>query len=431
MTANALTNRQRTLTRTLTLWVVLLLLSLGAQRTAQAQPTDALQAMLKRVSVRLYDDKPVTDGQLNTIIQAGWNAKTVDSSRPFEFMVIRDRQTLEQLAGATKFAKWMTKAPAAIAVITRRDESPKHHVENGIQAVTNMYYAAQQLGLGTCFVGTAKRWELRKILGLTGSKWKGRHLLTLLPVGVPKSGKNFKSPARVPLKETVFEGRVGQPASSLDKARPAKQSGTSMAALLQGPQQEITAFNGWGVSKRKLRTALDGMRAAQSSKNRQPWRVVLLRDPAAKRELAKATGDPLLAKAPVVAVLATSLKPPPRRFGSQEQKDPHNNVRPGTRLTRHFIRRHDPSFALANLRLGLESQGLGAKVVMLNSRAGDVARQVLSSGRRPIGKRNLHMLAAIGIGHVKKGGSRTLRAGKLPQSRVFKHTPRAVRGASR
>ncbi len=152
--------------------------------------------------------------------------------------------------------------------------------------------------------------------------------------------------------------------------------------------------------------------------------MVLVRDQATKDRLAQASGDKLLAKAPVVAVLASSLKAPPVRFGTQEQHDPHNTVKKGARLTRFFIKRHDPSFALANLRLGIEAQGLGARVVMLNRAAGDVARTVLSSGKRPIGRRNLHMLAAVGIGHVAPGKLQMQRKPALPSARVHLYRPR-------
>lgn len=395
------------------LWIVGLWALLAIP--ARADQLGALESILKRASVRLYDDRPVSGAQLKRIVKAGWNAATVDGTRPFEFVVIRDRGTLEQLAGATKFAKWMPGAPAAIAVVTRRDLS-RHHVENGIQAVTNMYHAAQEQGLGTCFVGTAKRSEMKKILGLTGKRWKGRHLLTVLPIGHPKTGKEFKSPARVPLAETVFDGRFGQPTDALRGSRVIKSSTRKMADFLGGEQREVLQFSKTRVGKDRLRTALEMMRAAPSSKNRQPWRVVLVRDAATKQEIASAAKDPVLAQAPVVAVLATSLKPPPVRFGTQEQHDPHNNVKAGARLTRYFIRRHDPSFALANLRMGVESLGLGARVVMLNRPAQDVARTRLSTGR-PIGLRNMHMLAAVGIGHVQK--SQTRQTPRLPRNRVL------------
>ena len=229
-------------------------------------------------------------------------------------------------------------------------------------------------------------------------------------------------PSRVPLAETVSDGRFGLPLKSLEGSRVIKDSKLSMGALLDGSQKEVTAFSKVRVGKNRLRTALESMRVAQSSKNRQPWRVVLVRDEATKQQIAKASNDKLLAQAPVIAVLATSLKPPPVRFGTQEQHDPHNTVKKGARLTRHFIRKHDPAFALANLRMGLQSVGLGARVTMLDAAAENVARHVLSKSSRPIGLRNMHIMAAVGIGHVKSARSASIRP--LPRHRVTRHRRR-------
>lgn len=381
--------------------------------SARAEELDALQALLTRTSVRVFDgQKPVSDAQLSKVIEAGWNTRTLDGSRPFEFITIRDKATLAKLAGATKFAKWLAKAPAAIAVVVRTDESPRLYRENGSLAVLNMYYKAQELGLGTVYQGTASRTGMKKILGIGDN----RHLLSVIPVGVPKDGKKPVSPARAALEQTVWQNTIGGKLTAFDGSSPKTSVGSQLGSFLGNTYQQVERYAAKDVDKNTLRTAFEAMRAAPSSKNRQPWRWVLVTDKATKARIAKAAKDRTLADAPVVAVLAGATKPPPARFGSQLKNDPHNKVAPGTKLT-HFFLQHDISLALGNLRLGLESQGLGARVAALNVKGESKVRAALSVGR-PVSKTRMHMFAAVGIGYAAKTSTQTIAP--MPGKRVHR-----------
>ena len=75
------------------------------------------------------------------------------------------------------------------------------------------------------------------------------------------------------------------------------------------------------------------------------------------------------------------------------------------------------SCALTNLRIGLESQGVGARVAMFNRRGESKARALLSRGR-PITSKKMRMFAAVGIGYASKSVTRRLPT--LPARRVSK-----------
>jgi nitroreductase len=380
---------------------------------ARADSLDALEAILKRTSVRVFDpNRAVSDAELRKIMEAGWGAPTLDGSRPFEFIQIRDRKTLEALAGETSYAKWLAKAPAAIAVVVRTKESPRLYRENGAAAVMNMYYKAQELGLGVTFQGTANREAMKRTLGLADNL----HLLTVLPVGAPMPGKTFKSPPRVELSQTVSQEKLGQAATLLQGTQVATRGVVSLGELLSHPT-DATGFTARALEGDKLRTALETMRVAPSSKNRQPWRWVLVQDPATKQRLAKAAKDRTLADAPVIAVLAGSNGPPPPVFGSQVRSDPHNKVaKTGNKLI-HYFMPHDLGCALANLRLGVEAQGLGVRVAAFNASGESKARSLISP-QDPISKHRMRVFAAVGIGYASGKTARV--APKLPTARVHR-----------
>ena len=72
--------------------VVLILLLIGTGIVAQELP-DALSA----ATIRNYENKPVSERDLNMILKAGMNAPSARGSRLWEYIVIRDREMLEKI----------------------------------------------------------------------------------------------------------------------------------------------------------------------------------------------------------------------------------------------------------------------------------------------------------------------------------------------
>ena len=373
---------------------------------ASATPSmDAMEAMLQRVSVRKFDQQhKVTDGDLRKIMQAGHQTQTLDGSAPFEFIQIRDKKVLAGIVGKSKFAGWMTKAPAAIAVVVRTKESPSLYKENGAVAWLNMAYKAQSMGLGTCFLGTANRQAMKSILGLG----KNQHLVTVMPVGAPAGGfGKLASPKRYPVEWTVSQGRFGGQLKMLGKALPSSRTGKPMSSFLGDKQTRAEAFSSKAVEPAKLATALEAMRHAPSSKNKQHWRWVMVTDKATKEKVARISKDRTLANAPVVAVLA----------GSQDSR-PFVNPRGWAkkRQSPYFIN-HGAVMAMRNLQIGAESQGLGVRIKALNHKGDSKMRALMGQGKALSGKR-VRFIAAVGMGYASK--TTTRRAAPLPGGRIHK-----------
>ena len=140
---------------------------------------DALEAIRKRRSVRAYTGAPIPREDLLTIVDAGRLAATGSNRQPWEFIVVTDRDLIDQLTVA---AEWMDKAGAIIAVVM--DESSRWWLEDGSAAIENMLLAGTALGYGSCWLeGWTLRLEddLKAILDVPAEK----RLLTLIPFGVP------------------------------------------------------------------------------------------------------------------------------------------------------------------------------------------------------------------------------------------------------
>ena len=140
---------------------------------------DALEAIRKRRSVRQYTGDPIPREDLEKIVDAGRLAATGSNRQPWDFVVVTDREMIDQLKVA---AGWMDKAGAIVAVVM--DPSSRWWLEDGAAAVENMLIASTALGYGSCWLEgytLPREEEFKKLLGSPDKK----RLLTLVPIGVP------------------------------------------------------------------------------------------------------------------------------------------------------------------------------------------------------------------------------------------------------
>jgi nitroreductase len=140
---------------------------------------DALEAIRKRRSVRKYTGDPIPREDLEKIVDAGRLAATGSNQQPWDFVVVTDREMIDQLKVA---AGWMDRAGAIVAVVM--DPSSRWWVEDGAAAVENMLIASTALGYGSCWLEgytLPREEEFKKLLGIPEKK----RLLTLVPIGVP------------------------------------------------------------------------------------------------------------------------------------------------------------------------------------------------------------------------------------------------------
>ena len=111
-----------------------------------------LEMLQKRHSIRKYTDADISDQDLQTILQAGLLSASGRAVRPWEFIVVRNKETLQKMSGSrVGAAKMLENANAAIVVIA--DESKTDvWVEDCSIAMSNMHLAASTLGIGSCWI---------------------------------------------------------------------------------------------------------------------------------------------------------------------------------------------------------------------------------------------------------------------------------------
>ena len=113
---------------------------------------DLLQSMADRRSVRAYTEEPIPEEALDRILKAGLISPTSHNSKPWEFIVIRDRETLNAMAKCrVGSAKMLEGANAAIVVLADQEKT-NVWIEDCSIAMAYMHLMADSLGVGSCWI---------------------------------------------------------------------------------------------------------------------------------------------------------------------------------------------------------------------------------------------------------------------------------------
>lgn len=113
---------------------------------------ELLELMRHRRSIRNFTDEAVTDEQLNKVLEAGLLSASGKARRPWEFIVVRDKETLKKLVECRNGGSAsLVEANVAIAVVADTEKTDVWTEDTSI-AMANMMLEAENLGLGCCWV---------------------------------------------------------------------------------------------------------------------------------------------------------------------------------------------------------------------------------------------------------------------------------------
>jgi nitroreductase len=120
---------------------------------------ETLQDIRERRSCRKFQDRQISDEQLNTILEAGTWAATGRGLQSPIMIVVQDKPTLEKLSKMNAVVMGVDSDPfygAPTYVIVLADRARPTCVEDGSLVMGNLLNAAHSLGLGSCYIFRAK-----------------------------------------------------------------------------------------------------------------------------------------------------------------------------------------------------------------------------------------------------------------------------------
>jgi len=123
---------------------------------------EMLDLLKRRRSIRKYKDKEIEPELIEQILKAGLLAPSSRSLRPWEFVVVTDRQKLKTLSSCRGGSSYFL-ANAPLAVVVAADpEKCDVWVEDCSIAAIIMQLTAHSLGLGSCWMQVRERFTAQQ-----------------------------------------------------------------------------------------------------------------------------------------------------------------------------------------------------------------------------------------------------------------------------
>ncbi|MBQ7928867.1 MAG: nitroreductase family protein [Methanobrevibacter sp.] len=157
-----------------------------------------IDVITERYSVRGYLDKEVEKEKLEYVLKAATIAPTGVNAQPFKVFVIDTKKYKEALSKIYG-AKWFVEAPYVLCVVALIDQAwtrpwDKKNIADidATIVMDHMILAAQDVGLGTCYIGAFKKQEAHRFLNLD----ENEEAVLFTPLGYPNA-----EPRETPRKE--------------------------------------------------------------------------------------------------------------------------------------------------------------------------------------------------------------------------------------
>ena len=131
-----------------------------------------LDCIFQRRSIRSFQAGDISPAVIQDLLEAAMAAPSACARDPWQFIVIRDRQTLNRLADGLPNGQMLRDAAVGIAVCGEparaHDNQLSYLLQDCSAAIENLLLAATALGLGACWLGIHPREDrlchLRKVL---------------------------------------------------------------------------------------------------------------------------------------------------------------------------------------------------------------------------------------------------------------------------
>ena len=131
------------------------------------------EAVLKRRSIREFNDQPITDELIRELLESAMAAPSACNKQPWEFYVVKSKSLQEQLHHVSRYSNMNSSLIIIIAGNDRRSLAHRVNdfwIQDCSAAIENMLLSATSLGIASCWCGlfplTTPVKKVKAILGL-------------------------------------------------------------------------------------------------------------------------------------------------------------------------------------------------------------------------------------------------------------------------
>ena len=173
---------------------------------------EALEAINNRRSIRRYLDKPVEFEKITTILDAARKAPSAGNLQDWAFILVTEKNLINQIADYCVEQYWIQSAPAAVIVCALPEKHEMYYglrgkrlynIQDTAAAIENMLIAATDLGLGTCWIGAFEEDKIKSAFTIPADV-RPQAIITLgYPDETPEDRK------LLPIENVVYFNRFG------------------------------------------------------------------------------------------------------------------------------------------------------------------------------------------------------------------------------
>ena len=113
-----------------------------------------MKTIYKRRSIRRYIEKEIAKEDLLKLVKAGMQAPSAHNQKPYEFIIVTKRKTLDKLSETGLYCHMLKYAHAAIVIISEanKEKTPYWQADCGAVA-ENILLEATDMKIGSCWIG--------------------------------------------------------------------------------------------------------------------------------------------------------------------------------------------------------------------------------------------------------------------------------------
>lgn len=214
---------------------------------------DFLELAERRRSIRRFHPNPLDFDDVLYLLRSAMAAPSAGDRQMWEFVIVTDKQKISELAGLCPEQGWLASAPLVLAVVANEDSARTYFhdqthdwcLQSCSAAIQNMLLAAEDRGLGACWVTSFDQGQLRDALSVPDT----RYLVALVAVGKPDQDPGEKEVRA--MDQTVFVNEYGQSVTDFDTAirtysvalaKRRKQAGEALGEASEESAGRLRAF---------------------------------------------------------------------------------------------------------------------------------------------------------------------------------------------
>ena len=151
---------------------------------------EVLQFITKRRSIRKFTGGAVDRELLVTALKAAMAAPSANNARPWNFLVVTEREKVKAVCRAHPYAAFGEEAGAAILLFGKK-EGYGWFDQDMAAATENLLIALANLGLGATWCGMREKLQagVRDVIALPDELF----FFALIPVGIPAEQKESRT----------------------------------------------------------------------------------------------------------------------------------------------------------------------------------------------------------------------------------------------